>query len=274
MSTIDRVGNHVTVPNESVRETELANAARQFEALFTQQLLGAMRKTVPQSSLFPKGPGHTLYDHMMDTEVASHMASGQGTGIAAFLYQDWTGKQMPDMKNSTSETSALPVQQTNAPIIALEKQAVDTLSDQPEAEHQTEHFNNPASGVKNNPGAGELEGIDNGRELLRNLLPPTGLEKKEDYFLNQSQKRHDHTSGGVSPALGIETHPRGSNDGHKENHDRTSGYQATGAGRVGTAELSTGTRRRISQQYRSFLVAEKTGSGHRGDDELDRTGAS
>jgi flagellar protein FlgJ len=274
VNTIDQVGNHATVPNESVRETELANAARQFEALFTQQLLGAMRKTVPQSSLFPKGPGHTLYDHMMDTEVASHMASGQGTGIAAFLYQDWTGKQMPNLKDSTSETSALLTNRIDAPIVALEQQAVDTLSDQPKADHRTEHFNKPAPWVNKDPGSGSLERIDNGRELLRNLLPPTGLEKKEDYFLNQSQKRHDHSSGGVSSTLGIETPPRGSNDGHKENHDRTSGYQATGAGRVGTAELSAGTRRRISQQYRSFLVAEQPGSGHRRDDELDRTGAS
>ena len=64
----------------------LERAAKEFEGVFLNNLLKAMRKTVPENELFNSGGPTKFYQQMHDAEVAKAMASGQGgLGIADLI---------------------------------------------------------------------------------------------------------------------------------------------------------------------------------------------
>ncbi len=67
---------------------EIVAAAKQFEAVFLNQLLKAMRKTVPESKLFNSGGPTKFYQQMQDAEMAKAMAQQNGgLGIADLIVQ-------------------------------------------------------------------------------------------------------------------------------------------------------------------------------------------
>lgn len=65
-------------PEQAIRE-----AARQFEALFMQQLLKSMRAAIPRSGLMD-GPGQSTYESMLDSQLAQSVG-GQPGGLADIL---------------------------------------------------------------------------------------------------------------------------------------------------------------------------------------------
>jgi len=72
---------------------QLRDALRDFEALFVNQLLTAMRRSVPESGA-PRSPGSKLYQQMLDEEMSRVIAhSGKGLGLADML-QRQLGKEL------------------------------------------------------------------------------------------------------------------------------------------------------------------------------------
>lgn len=66
----------------------LREAAREFEAVFLNQLLKAMRATVPESELFNSGGATKFYRQMHDAELARALAgTGTGLGISELIVQ-------------------------------------------------------------------------------------------------------------------------------------------------------------------------------------------
>ncbi len=64
----------------------LARTAREFEAVFMNTLLKAMRKTVPDNKLFNGGGATKFYRQMHDAELAKALAGGKdGMGIADLI---------------------------------------------------------------------------------------------------------------------------------------------------------------------------------------------
>jgi peptidoglycan hydrolase FlgJ len=70
----------------------LRKSCREFEAIYTQEVYKAMRKTVPEGGLFEKDMASELYKEMMDMEIAKSSASGKGIGIGEAMYQQMKGK--------------------------------------------------------------------------------------------------------------------------------------------------------------------------------------
>ncbi len=71
----------------SRQNDKIWQACLKFESLFFQQMLSAMRKTVPSSDFLPKGFAENIQGSMLDQAVAQ-AASQQGTlGIATSLYR-------------------------------------------------------------------------------------------------------------------------------------------------------------------------------------------
>ncbi len=68
-------------------QAALKQSCQDFEAIFIQSMLKAMRKTIPESTLFTKSSGQKMYEEMMDTELATHSARHQSLGMAEDLYQ-------------------------------------------------------------------------------------------------------------------------------------------------------------------------------------------
>ena len=74
----------------------LEKAAREFEAVFLNQLMQAMRRTVPENELFNSQGATKLYRQMHDQEIARAMATGRsGMGIADLIVQQFAGNVEP-----------------------------------------------------------------------------------------------------------------------------------------------------------------------------------
>ncbi len=75
---------------DSTERQGLIKAAREFEAVFLNQLMKSMRKTVPESKLFNSGGPMKFYQQMQDAEMAKAMANQKGGfGIADLIVQQF-----------------------------------------------------------------------------------------------------------------------------------------------------------------------------------------
>jgi hypothetical protein len=166
MSTIESTGGVNAAMASAVgigRGSDVEKAARQFEAIFVQQLLQSMRRTIPESASMGRSAGSSMYDFMLDRSVADQMSAGRGIGIADFLHRQWTGDQIPSQNPVAAGT---PINGGSIPAISGQS---------PDFGVSLEVFEQPSSG----------EGWDDGSRPLRDALPPTGLEK-DHFFLNNS----------------------------------------------------------------------------------------
>lgn len=69
----------------------LRAAAKQFEALFLQMALKAMRDATPKDSMFDSEQTR-MYQSMLDQQLALEMSQGRGTGLSDAIYRQLGGK--------------------------------------------------------------------------------------------------------------------------------------------------------------------------------------
>lgn len=84
---------------ESAPETRegLEKAAQQFESVFLNQLLKAMRSTVPENEFFNSGGPTKYYQQMYDAEMAKALSDGNsGMGIARLIVQQFEQNVDPE----------------------------------------------------------------------------------------------------------------------------------------------------------------------------------
>jgi len=67
-------------------EERLKGACQDFEALFLQQMLKQMRKSIPKSGLLDGGMAEDIYQDMLYSSVAEQASRAEGFGIAKALY--------------------------------------------------------------------------------------------------------------------------------------------------------------------------------------------
>ncbi len=65
----------------------LKKLCQEFEAIFFDSMVKAMRKTVPEGGLFPKSNAQKIYQEMLDMEISTSAAKNQGIGIADMMYR-------------------------------------------------------------------------------------------------------------------------------------------------------------------------------------------
>jgi len=71
-------------------EERLMNACKDFTAIFVQQMLKEMRKSVPKSGLLDGGFAEDVYRDMFDAVMAEQAAHGGGFGrLAQALYDSF-----------------------------------------------------------------------------------------------------------------------------------------------------------------------------------------
>lgn len=85
-------------PADKDKEAELKKACQSFEAIILQQMLTAMRQSVPKDGLVASGYAQDMYQSMSDEGLAKEMASGEGIGLADVLYQQLAGVVRPTTK--------------------------------------------------------------------------------------------------------------------------------------------------------------------------------
>jgi len=74
-------------PSASADKKALKKSCQDFEALFIQSVIKTMRKNVPEGGLFKKNNATSMFEEMLDQEMASTMARTQSIGIADQMYR-------------------------------------------------------------------------------------------------------------------------------------------------------------------------------------------
>lgn len=73
-----------TKPTEN---KELKKVAKQFEAVFINQMIGAMRKTVTPGGLIPESNAERVFKGMLDSETSERMADTEQFGLSQIVYE-------------------------------------------------------------------------------------------------------------------------------------------------------------------------------------------
>jgi flagellar protein FlgJ len=80
------VGDTFGVGFTGLTEPEkLRRAAQELESVVIGQLLGAMRRTVPEGGLFEKSAANDIFQSLLDTELARATAEKSPFGLAEAL---------------------------------------------------------------------------------------------------------------------------------------------------------------------------------------------
>lgn len=75
-------------------DKKLLTACQDFEAIFINQMLTAMRNTVPKSGLLHQGIAHSIYEDMLYQQYADKMAKTANLGLARVLYNQLSGNSL------------------------------------------------------------------------------------------------------------------------------------------------------------------------------------
>jgi len=106
---LNRLGEQAD--NQETREG-LQKTAREFEAVFMNTLMRAMRKTIPENKLFNSAGATKYYQQMHDAEIATAMTAGRSSmGIADLIVQQFSANVAPDAlpdAESSPKTVSLP----------------------------------------------------------------------------------------------------------------------------------------------------------------------
>ncbi len=89
MSSIDALANiNVQEPKPKEEHPELKKVAKQFESIFVNQVVQAMRKTVTKGGLVPESNAERIYQNLLDAEYSNHISESQQMGgISTLVYE-------------------------------------------------------------------------------------------------------------------------------------------------------------------------------------------
>lgn len=74
-------------PQPPNKDTQLRKKCSEFEAIFVQQMLKGMRKTVPQEGFLGKSSGEETFRDLMDVEISKQMSETGKLGIGESLFR-------------------------------------------------------------------------------------------------------------------------------------------------------------------------------------------
>jgi len=72
---------------KKIDEAKLKKASGDFEALFINQLMQSMRRTVLKSKLLEDAPGKEVYQSLFDREISKKMAQKGALGVGKIIYR-------------------------------------------------------------------------------------------------------------------------------------------------------------------------------------------
>jgi len=91
------VGNQIE-PSSKDKNEALWKASLQFEAIFVQQMMTSMRKTVHKSDFMPSGFAEDMHASMMDEAIAQASTKHSNFGLAKSIY-----RQLEAAENSRTQ---------------------------------------------------------------------------------------------------------------------------------------------------------------------------
>ena len=92
-----------TIAADKSKDPALWKVSRQFEAIFVQQMMSEMRKTVQKSDFIPNGFAEDVHGSMMDDAIARASVRHHSFGIAENIY-----RQLEAAQSQGKQTAASP----------------------------------------------------------------------------------------------------------------------------------------------------------------------
>lgn len=86
-------GSRLSRAADDRRDARLKDACRQLEAVFWQQLLRAMRRTIPTGGLLGRSYAKDVYTDLLDEQYALILAGQERAGLGRLLYEQLRAKQ-------------------------------------------------------------------------------------------------------------------------------------------------------------------------------------
>ena len=110
-----RSGNRSADP--AATRQALREVSKEFEAVFLNQLVSAMRKTVGESGLIEKGEGEKVFEGMLDEEWARNLAGRHGPGgLTDLIYRQLSRRMGLDDETQTGGETRHPLVQLPATV--------------------------------------------------------------------------------------------------------------------------------------------------------------
>ena len=83
-----RQRDYVPTPEKKqLNDDKLKEACKDFESVFTYEILKSMRRTIDKCDLFHGGQGEEMYESLLDQELAKTMAGHGPRSLASILYR-------------------------------------------------------------------------------------------------------------------------------------------------------------------------------------------
>lgn len=71
---------------------KLRELSKEFEAIFVNQMIKAMRKTIMKTGLITGGTGEEIFTEMLDMEYSKALSDNSSLGLATKIYEQLSGK--------------------------------------------------------------------------------------------------------------------------------------------------------------------------------------
>ncbi len=79
-------------PSKRIDETQLRRVCLEFESIFIQTMMKAMRNTIPQTTFFGKQWGKEIFESLFDAEICKMVSQKGGLGLGKILYEQMIQK--------------------------------------------------------------------------------------------------------------------------------------------------------------------------------------
>lgn len=74
------------VETKKEEHPEIREVSKQFEAVFVNQLVDAMRRTVVKGGLVPESQAERVYQSMLDSEYSQRISESDQIGLSKMVY--------------------------------------------------------------------------------------------------------------------------------------------------------------------------------------------
>jgi len=97
----------VGAPDREDKQADLKKACSEFESLFLNYMLKAMRETVPKTGLLSGGRAESVYSSMMDMHLSREIAMKRSIGLASFFQKHLDPVTNPETEITNRNSEAI-----------------------------------------------------------------------------------------------------------------------------------------------------------------------
>jgi murein DD-endopeptidase MepM/ murein hydrolase activator NlpD len=107
-------------------DEKLRKACKEFESVFTYEILKSMRRTVEKCDLFHGGQGEEIYESLLDQELSKTMAGSGPRSLANILYLQLRKEGGAEVMDASGPMEWKSLERQAAPLNTLQEGAISS----------------------------------------------------------------------------------------------------------------------------------------------------